>query len=208
MSMRRPSITKRRHGFTLIEALFGLALSVLIGGAVWSLQHDFTNLNLVIQGTLVGQLETNRAFKAMSAEMRAASSSSLGAYPLAEVTATSFTLYSDPDKDGIKDRLRYFLDNGSLKRGVITPSGNPLVYNPASESVTVVVRDVANGATPIFSYFDTTYDGTGQPLAQPVDVTAVRLVKISLIIDKNGSRSPSATTLTTQISLRNLKDNT
>ena len=66
---------------------------------------------------------------------------------------------------------------------------------------------MANEATPIFDYYDTNYDGTTAPLAQPVSAIAVRLVKITLIIDKNSLRPPAPITMTTQVSMRNLKDN-
>lgn len=196
------------RGFTLVESLFSLALFVLIGGAVWYLQNDFSKANILIQSNLTGQHEINRTFKTFTAEARITSLSSLGAYPLAEATATSITFYADADRDGLKERLRYFLQNGELRRGYLKPTGDPLVYNPLNESVTTIVRDVTNGATALFSYYDSTYDGTTAPLTQPVDVLSVRLVKMTVVIDKNGARAPSPESFTTQISFRNLKDNT
>ena len=198
---------KPATGFTLIEALFGIALFVFIGGAAWALQRDFSSLNTLVQSSLVSQHEINRTFKMMTAELRAASPSSLGAYPVADASANSITLYSDADNDGLKERIRYFSDGGTLQRGVVTPTGSPLGYDPADESVTTVIRDLSNGATPIFSYYDTGYEGATPPLAQPVDVVAIRLVKITVTVDKNGSKGPGAVTFTTQVSLRNLKDN-
>ena len=204
----KPGLLDMPRGFTLVEALFGMTLFVLIGGAVWYLQNDFTKANALLQSSLTGQHEINRTFKIFSAEIRTTSLSSLGAYPVAEASAASITFYADADRDGLKERLRYFLQNSELKRGYLKPTGEPLVYNPANERVTTVVRDVANGATDLFSYFDSSYDGTSAPLVQPVDALSVRLVKVTIIIDKNGTRAPTAESFTTQVSLRNLKDNT
>lgn len=201
-------IRHQYKGFTLIESLFGLALFVMFSGAVWYLRHDFLQTSNLVQGNLIGQQEINRTFKTFSMEARIASTSSLGAYPLVETTATSFTFYSDAENDGLKERIRYFLQNGVLKRGYLKPTGNPLTYNTANESVATVVRDVVNGSTPVFTYFDSTYDGTTEPLTQPVNMVNVRLVRMVLMINKNGNSAPSPSTFTTQISLRNLKDNT
>lgn len=206
--MRAQNASTATRGFTLVETVFGLGLFVLIGGVTWYLQNDFTKANTLIQSSLTGQHEINRTFKTFTAEFRVASPSSLGAYPLAEATATSVAYYSDADRDGLKERLRYFIQNGELRRGYLKPTGNPLVYNPANESIATVVRDVVNGLSPAFQFFDSSYDGTTAPLAQPVDVLAVRLLKVTIVIDKNGTRAPGPETFTTQVSLRNLKDNT
>jgi hypothetical protein len=40
-----------------------------------------------------------------------------------------------------------------------------------------------------------------------VSVPAVRLVKITVIVDANPAKMPAPRTFTTQVSLRNLKDN-
>lgn len=206
MTVNRRNTTSA--GFTYIETLFGVTLFLLIGGVVWALSRDFSKLSDLLLQNLSGQHEVNRTFKGLTSEARTASVSSLGAYPIAEAADTNFTFFSDVDGDGLKERVRYFLDGATLKRGLLVPSGEPLTYNPANEVVQDAVKDVANGATPIFNYYDTSYDGTTPPLADPVDVTDVRLVKMTLVTDKNGDRAPAPTTFTTQISFRNLKDNT
>lgn len=194
-------------GFSVIETLVTIFILTLVGMAVWTFQKDVFSLNSNISSSLDAQQEARKAFKAMSAEIRSISPSSTGSYPIAEASSTSFTFYGDIDNDGLKERLRYFLDGSALKKGVLKPNGNPLAYNPINEIVAEIVRDIANGATPIFDYYDTNYDGTTAPLAQPVSVIATRLVKMTFIIDKNPLRPPAPITMTTQVSMRNLKDN-
>ena len=198
---------KLESGFSLIEVSVGIFILSLIGLAVYSFQKDIFSLNRIISGSLTAQSEVRRALKSMSAEIRTASPSSLGAYALAQTSDLSFTFYSNIDSDSFKERVRYFLDGTTLKRGVLKPSGAPLTYNPANETISEVVHDVASGATPIFSYYDENYDGTTQPLAEPIDISAVRLVKIIIMVDKDSQAPPGPMTLTTQISMRNLKDN-
>jgi len=196
-----------KSGFTIIEVLVSIFIFTLIGLAVYSFQHNVFSLNKIISDSLAAQDEARRAFKTMNAEIRTASPSSLGAYALSETATSSFIFYSNIDDDFYKERVRYFLQGATLKKGVIKPSGVPLTYNPANETVSELAHDVANATTSIFSYYDTNYDGTTQPLAEPINVSAVRLVKITIIIDRDPTKPPAPITLTTQISIRNLKDN-
>lgn len=191
----------------MIEVLVSIFILTLIGLAVYSFQKDVFSLNRVISESLTAQDETRRALKVMSAEIRTASPSSLGAYALAQTATSSFSFYSNIDDDSFKEEVRYFLDGAIFKKGVIKPSGSPLTYNPANEIITELAHDIANATTPIFGYYDENYDGATQPLADPIDIDAVRLVKITIVIDKDPQQSPGPITLTTQISMRNLKDN-
>lgn len=196
-----------KSGFSIIEVLVSMFILTLIGLAVYTFSKDVFSLNRIILGGLTAQDEARRALKTISAEIRTASPSSLGAYALVQTATSSFSFYSNIDEDSFKERVRYFIDGTTFKKGVIKPSGSPLTYNPANEIVTELIHNVAASATSTFSYYDESYDGTTQPLAEPIDITAVRLVKITVVIDKDPQQPPGPITLTTQISMRNLKDN-
>lgn len=198
---------KLKSGFSIVEILVAIFILSLVGVAIATFQKDIFSFNTIISSGLAAQHEARRALKTITAEVRPLSPSSTGAYPIAEADPTSFIFYSDIDTDQLKERVRYFLDGTILKKGVIKPSGTPLSYNPANEIISEIVYDVANGATPVFNYYDTNYDGTTSPLVEPVDILAVRLVKVTIVIDKNPNRPPGPITLTTQVSMRNLKDN-
>jgi prepilin-type N-terminal cleavage/methylation domain-containing protein len=196
-----------KSGFTIIEVLVSIFILTLIGLAVSSFFKDIFSFNRIISGSLTAQDEARRALKTMSAEIRTASPSSLGAYPLVQTATSSFAFYSNIDSDSFKERVRYFLEGVTLKKGIIKPSGSPLTYNPANEIITELIHDVANSATSTFNYYDTVYDGTTQPLTEPINISVVRLVKITIVIDKDSTQPPGPMTLTTQINMRNLKDN-
>lgn len=191
----------------MIEILVGIGIFTFIGIAIYTFQKNVFSVNKLIVSNLSVQGEVRRTLKVMSAEIRTASPSSLGAYALTQTATSSFTFYSNIDSDASKEKVRYFLSGTTLKKGVIKPSGSPLTYNPAGEIVTELIHDLANAATSTFSYYDEDYDGTSPPLADPVDISAVRLVKITLVIDKDPTALPAPMTLTTQVSIRNLKDN-
>lgn len=198
---------KLNFGLSTVEILIAVFILSLIGVAVFAFQSNVFSLNTILSNSLISQDETRLALRRMTAEIRALSPSSIGAYPIAETNSNSFIFYSDIDNDQLKERIRYFLDGTILKKGIIKPAGIPLTYNPANEIVSEMVHNITNGATPIFTYYNKDYDGTTSPLPEPIDLLAVRLVKITVIIDKNPNQLPGPMTFTTQVSMRNLKDN-
>lgn len=198
----------KQGGYTVIEILIVAGVGVIICAGLMFLLQDLFRYNRNISSSLGVTGEARRALKTMVAEIRTTSPSSLGAYALSQTATSSFTFYSNVDADTYKERIRYFLQNGTLKRGVIKPSGNPLTYNAGSEVVTELVHFVVNSSTtPIFSYYDASYAGTTTPLVSPFDISLVRLVKVQLLVDKDSSSATTTNFYTTQVSFRNLKDN-
>jgi|SRR3989338_7987 len=211
----RTSITS--YGFTLIEAIVAIGIMTLIGGGIVAFQKSVIVNSKVLQGTLVSQQQVRKTFSTFSAELRSASPSVNGSYAIESVSTSSIVFYSNIDNDATVERVRYFYATSTigstvlnvLKKGVTRPIG--AVYTTAPETITTIVYDVKNSSTtPIFTYFDSAYSGVASstaPLAQPVPIAEVRLVKMSLAIDPNASRSPIYQTYETQVSIRNLKDN-
>lgn len=161
--------------------------------------------NRSLSSGLDAQRTVQRYLTGISQELRTASPSSLGAYPIETATATSLTFYANIDADNYKERLRYFISGTSLRRGVLKPSGNPLVYTSANEQVTTVVENVTN--TDIFSYYDQNYDGTSAALVFPVSTTAIRLIKIRVVTDREPTTTPTPYEGVTSVEIRNLKAN-
>lgn len=194
-------------GFTLMEILITMAIFSLIMGAISVFARNVYYYNNIFSGGLVSYDQAKKILQPIASEIRGASSSSLGAYPLETTGDTSFVFFTDTNNDGIKERIRYFVSGVNLMRGVIVPSGNPIQYVSANETISTVVEGIRNGATPVFTYYDTNYTGSSAALTQPVSVLNVRLVKITLIIDNDPNRPPLPITVTTEVSVRNLKDN-
>lgn len=194
-------------GFSIIELIISIAILSLVGIAVVSFQVNIFSFNSTISNSLTAQQEARRTFKIMTAEIRSASCSNIGSYAISEASSTAFIFYSDIDNDRIREQVRYFLDGNIFKKGILKPTGSPLVYVPANEKVEVVIYNVVNGDVPVFQYYDANYDGTTPPLGEPVNKQMIRLVKATVIIDHDLARPPSPITITTQVSIRNLKDN-
>lgn len=192
-------------GFTVVETMFGISIFILILLAITLFSRNIWIYNSFISDSFSSVEDGRKAMKIMTAEIRTASAASNGAYAVSQATATSLTIYSDIYDNGLKERVRYFLNGSNLQKGVTMPTGSPLGYDSANEQITTLVPNVTNNS--IFDYYNASYDGTTAALSSPVDVSAVRLVKITIITDKNPTRPPAPITFSTQVSIRNLKDN-
>lgn len=191
----------------MIEMVVSISVFILLIMTMWAFQRDISFLGTTLSDALTAQGEARKVLGIISSEIRTAAPSSTGAYAIAQAATSSVIFYSNIDSDSLKERVRYFLSGTTLKKGVIKPSGNPLSYNPANETVRDVVHDIANGTTPLFSYYDKNYSGTSDPLSDPVSIPAIRLIKATIIVDHYPTRAPGPATFTTQATMRNLKDN-
>lgn len=198
---------KQNKAFTLVEVLITMAIFSIIMGAIGFFARDIFYYNNIFSSGLTSYDEAKNILQPIASEIRGASPSSLGAYSIENASNTSFIFFTDINNDGLKERIRYFVSGTTLKRGVIIPSGSPLKYLSGNETVTDVIPNIRNGTTQIFTYYDANYNGSTAPLSQPVSITSIRLVKITLIIDVDPNRPPDPITVTTQVNIRNLKDN-
>ncbi len=203
-------MTQRRStGFTLIEVLVTLGIFILLAAATVQIFLTSHTSEQIIFDQLDAQGEARRALETFTDEVRGATYSSIGAYPIELASPTEFIFYSNVDSDSYIERVHYFLNGTTLEEGITKPSGNPLSYNTSTETVTDVVHYVANTSTPIFTYYDQNYDGTDSstPLSDPINLTQIRMIGVNLRLDKNPTASPAALTVETQAEMRNLKSN-
>ncbi len=197
-----------KAGFSLAELIISIAIITMLTVTITTFQKDVFSLNYALQGNLNAQIDARHVVKIIVTELREAGPSALGAYPVSLASSTGITFYSDVDNDGIKDRVRYFLNGTTIQRGVISPTGSPLVYNVANEKLTTIISGfVASSTLPLFQYYPSGYAGTTTPMTIPVDLSTIRLVKVTVIIDKDPNKSPAKVIVTSQVTLRNLKDN-
>ncbi len=201
----RKEILGKVLGFTLIEIIFGVSIFILIFMALAFFSRN-TWIYTSFFSAGLNEVDAGRQItRTMVTEIRKASNANTGAYVINLATSSAFTFYSDINNDGLKEKVRYFFSNNSLKKGVTQPTGNPLIYNSSNEKITTFISNVTNSS--IFNYYDTNYDGTTTSLPFPVAIPSIRLVKITITEDKDPNRPPKAFTFSTQVSIRNLKDN-
>lgn len=195
----------KKRAFTLVETLFGVAIFTMIIGVFTLFSRNVWVYNSFVSARLSDANTSRQTLKTMMAEIRTASVAETGAYTINQAGASSFTFYSDIDGDGLKEKVRYFLTGPTLQKGVIKPTGSPLTYNSLNEKISILAENIIS--TSIFNYYDENYDGTTAPLSSPVNIPAIRLIKITITTDKDPNRSPTPMTFSTQVSIRNLKDN-
>jgi hypothetical protein len=109
--------------------------------------------------------------------MREASQGNDGSYPVLAAASSSVTFFSNTDSDASAEKVRWFLESGTLYRGITKFSGT--TYSKQPEKRDALFAFVQNtDAVPLFQYFDT----EGAVIADPVDVNRIRSVKMDVIV--------------------------
>lgn len=196
---------KTEDGFSLVEVLFGVSIFILIIGVLTLFSRNIWVYNSSVSLGLVNADAGRQVLKTMVSEIRTASDANTGAYAIGAAGNATFTFYSDIDDDGLKEKVRYFRAGTTLQKGATKPTGSPLTYSSLNEKISTLAYNVIN--TSIFEYYDKNYDGTTAPLSSPVNIPAIRLIKIIITIEQDPNRPPAPKTFSTEVSIRNLKDN-
>ncbi len=137
-------------------------------------------------------------------DVREATYAENGAYPIVDMSTSTMTFYSDVDGQSDVEQVRYFLDQGFLKKGIAKATGTPLGYASSTESIELIsdyVRNLEKGVN-VFTY----KNASGTPIAIATSTQSLRTVDITLIVNVNPNRLPEEFTLRGTASLRNLKD--
>lgn len=202
------NINKNQTGFTIVEIVVAVSLFALVGvfmvGLISNVLTGSSRQSVLLSDTD----QARKVSYIFTSEIRDAQTSNTGKYPLEKATSTEIIFYSNYDKDASIERMRYYLSNGILYKGVIEPTGSPLTYNTANEVVSVVQKDVVNSTSALFTYYDGTYNGTGSALASPVNVTAVKYLQINIqVANRSGLSTTAYYTVSAGGAIRNLKNN-
>ena len=193
----------KNKGFSLIELIVVVGVTSLVGLAVVSFAQDTLRNNRFIGNALFADQEALKVIRIMSGELRSAGPSAGGAYALSSIGGSDLTFFSDGDGDGVREQIRYYINGDTLQKDVIKPSGNPPLYNGTLYTYKLI-QGITATSTNIFAYYGSNYAGTTSALSFPVDPQAVRLIKVTLSIAR-ANQSPIS--VTTQVSVRSLKDN-
>lgn len=197
-------------GFTLIEVLVSISILLMIGSGIIAFERSVLTNTKVLQAELNSQQQVRRTLATFVSNVRGATQSATGGYAIENAGTSTLIFYANIDNDPLIERVRYFVSTSTLMRGVTKPVGT--AYLSSNESISPVVSDVANDSTsPVFVYYDKAYDGftssSTDPIPIPINIPAIRLIQIVLTVNPNGVRSPVIQTYSTEVSIRNLKDN-
>lgn len=190
----------------MIELVIVIGILSVILVAVGAFQFQTFRQNQNFSNSLRAEGEARLVLRSLIADLRSASPSTQGAYPIAEATKNTLIFYSDRDRDNKAERWRYYLEAGVLYKGVTKPTAAG-VYNLATETVHPAVRNIVNSGEHIFNYYDESFAGTSTPLTFPLNLSDVRLVQARFEIDANPAAPPLPTTYQGEVMIRNLKSN-
>jgi prepilin-type N-terminal cleavage/methylation domain-containing protein len=136
-----------RSGFSLIELLVSMFAGSLVAGTVITLLIGQMQLSATQNRNIINQQNLRETLAYMKEEISLAGSGV--SEPFVNTAATSeFEFRGDVDGDGTWDKVRYFLDNGSLKRTLSTST------NGGTSWTTVATDVLAAGVQSLtFTYY-------------------------------------------------------
>jgi len=199
---------KNKQGMSMLEVIVVMAILGIVSIGASTLIIQGIRSNDVIWEQLTTQSDGRRVLHNIISDVRKAEESSIGSFPLVTVDENELIVYSNIDSDSLRERVHYWLDGTTLKRGIIKPAGNPLSYTQI-ESIDDIAHNVVNinEGIPLFTYFDEGYTGTQDALVQPVSLTDVRMIQIQLELEKDADKTPVPLHLESKFNIRNLKTN-
>jgi type II secretory pathway pseudopilin PulG len=193
-----------QRGFTLIEIVLASSIAFIAIAVVTLLATELTDFGTTLGTRLEQERELELFMRVIVSELRSIGPAENGAYPIAQAQSQTLTFYGDIDNDGLFERVRYFLDGTTLKKGVIEPTTDlPAQYPPTSETVTEIVHLMVPGT--IFTYFSEGYPPEMSALSAPVNIADIRLITATGTVDADPNALPEPVTLNISATIRNLR---
>jgi prepilin-type N-terminal cleavage/methylation domain-containing protein len=196
-------------GFTLLEVIIAIFIFTVISGGVAAFSaYYFNNYSFsFIQFQNTSQAEYG--LQKMIREIREARSGEDGSWPLVQTDDNTIIFYSDVDYDGKTERVRYYLNGTQLMKGVIQPTGTPVTYPPANETLSTIAYKVDTNGHALFTYYNGGWptDTTNNPLTAANRLLNTRLINVYIRINQQNARGPQPFDMNANVQIRSMKDN-
>ncbi|PIS41363.1 MAG: hypothetical protein COT25_03575 [Candidatus Kerfeldbacteria bacterium CG08_land_8_20_14_0_20_42_7] len=193
-----------QRGFTLIELLISIALLGVVVVGVGTYTSSSLRTWRLVKEQADAQSNIRASMQPVQSAIREMQNSDNGSFAIESATATEFIFYANVDADDNRERVRLFLQNNELKKGIIDPTGTPATYPVGSEAIDTIASYVHLDGD-LFSFYDEKYTGSENTLTFPVNPTDIHLVQIHFLVDKDINDLPPPSELTFQVTPRNLK---
>ena len=191
------------RGFTLVEMLVVIFITGIVGIAINSMVVNFYKTNAYLLEETKAIDSAHRGLSTSFIDLREASYGDDGSYPIRSVSTSSITFFSDVDNDGVVEKIRLYLLNGSFYRGVTESTSTPPTYVGQPELTTTIANYVRNSTTtPIFRFYDV--NGT-LISSSTVPIASIASISTSLMVDLNPLRAPDILILQETATLRNIR---
>ena len=196
------------RGVSLIETMFVVAMIAVFVVGIAALFNTSIDSRKVIWEQLSTQEEGRKIVQDFVTEVRGVCYSAIGAYPLEIATSTEVAFYSNVDTDSAIERIHYKYSSSTLLKSIVNPTGDPPAYITTTESFIAVAHDVVyTSSTPIFTYYTSSYTGTGGAMTSTIFKPYVRMIGIKLQLEERPNFSPAPFNIESKALMRNLKDN-
>jgi Tfp pilus assembly protein PilV len=206
-------LSKRKSlysGITLLETLVAIAIFAIgVEGFTILFSRSWKQNSYTIE---MGQtaMATSQGVNRMVRYVREVRQGENGAYPVQSADDNDLVVFCDYNRDGIAERLHFYLSNGTLYMGIREPSaGFPKTYASGDGTIETIASHIVNtAAMPLFAYYDADYpeDSVNNPVATPATAPDVRLVKISIHMNIDPNRPPDNVQIESFAEMRNLND--
>jgi prepilin-type N-terminal cleavage/methylation domain-containing protein len=197
-------------GMTLIEVLIAMSITVIImqGFTTMFLRAWQSNKFTLEMG--LASSAAQRAVNKIGVELRGVQQAAHGTYPIISATASELIVYTDIEDDGVVERVRYYIDttNKQLKVGIRDPDTTvqPPTYAAGDGLTRILAYNVVNtsSAQPLFAYYADNYPTVTSPIASPVDVSKIQLIRVQVFVNIDPNQAPNNIILQSFVDLRNL----
>jgi prepilin-type N-terminal cleavage/methylation domain-containing protein len=149
------------HGFTLVELLVTMLVAGILAGGMLGLYYGTIRSVADTQNRIIGQDDARTAINQLARYVRMASSSASNQTSVTDAIALAgpqeLVFFADIDGDGYSDKVRYYLSGTTMKMATVAPdlTTSPPSYPAYTTDGVVVMDGIRNGATPMFTYYQT-----------------------------------------------------
>jgi hypothetical protein len=199
----------KNAGFTIIEAIVAItAISVLIFPITFLLitvfsgsKQQYQSLENIDNARIISSRFVN--------EIRSSVQGVDGSFAISYAGDQEIIFYSPwGTSDYSIKKIRYFVSDDNLYKGVTIPTGSPLNYSSSSEKITKVQSNLSTDNEPLFYYYDGNYNGDSDPLPQPVNINNIKFIRMNLNVFKQSEKENiSIFSINTGATIRSLKEN-
>lgn len=199
-------MSKNKKGMTLVELIVAVAILGLGMAAFTLLSMRAWNYKSYVLEQSTSTAAAQRVLSKMVNELRSVRQASDGSYAIKEIKNDSLTVYREEDTDGKAERVRYFIEDGKLKKGVTKFIGG--TYSDANETVEVLLNWVTNMdlSKPLFQYYDNRYPINEDDPMLNLIASDARLVRIHLWVNIRPIVAPENVNLESVVEFRNLNE--